>query len=250
MKFILSLLIIMVCLMASFVAKADETAFDILPPNTEQLEKMQLWATYYHIWHTNEGSTGKPLLDKSNHEMTGNIPLRDWCNSAVEGTVLVTARDGSTKTYNYIDHRGAQQVDCAKVLKISAIKKPWITATGRSRYGIAGGPYGDGVLNYKLIPYRTIAVDRSKIPYGSVIYIPQARGVTVTLPSGSTVVHDGYFFAADTGGAIKDQHIDIFSGISTSNPFPLIVKSTESAKFDAYLIQQADIIERLKNIHQ
>jgi 3D (Asp-Asp-Asp) domain-containing protein len=224
--------------------------FDIAEPDTSQLERKTLWATYYHIWHATETPSGLPLLDESNQPISGRISDRDWCMGAIEGTILINGTDGSVKTYNYVDHKGASQVDCASVLGISPIEKPWITAVGMSRYRVARGPYGDGVMNYYLIPYRTIAVDKATIPYNSVVYIPKARGVAITLPSGESAVHDGFFFAADTGGAIKGNHIDVFGGVSETNPFPTFVKNSDKHTFEAFLVIDPDVIQMLKSIHE
>jgi 3D (Asp-Asp-Asp) domain-containing protein len=82
---------------------------------------------------------------------------------------------------------------------------------------VEGAQWGLGAANaerisklepYKLIPYRTAAVDPQKIPLGSVLFIPQAQGIP--LPNGSE--HDGYFLAHDVGGAIKGERLDLFVG--------------------------------------
>ena len=99
-----------------------------------------------------------------------------------------------------------------------------------------------------MVPYRSIAVDRSDIPIGTVIFIPAARGIKVILPSGETAIHDGYFFAADVGGAIKDTHIDIFIGTADINPFPFI-KSVSTGTFEAFIITSVPIIDKLKKFH-
>jgi len=88
-----------------------------------------------------------------------------------------------------------------------------INFAGRAPDGIryqvlTDAPFGLGVDNYRLIPYRTIAVDPTRILIGSVVFIPQAYGVR--LPSGE--IHDGFFLAHDIGGAIKGDRIDIFLG--------------------------------------
>ena len=103
--------------------------------------------------------------------------------------------------------------------------------------------------NYRLAPFRTIAVDPQFIPYGTVIFIPKARGTKITMPNGKTAVHDGYFFAGDTGGTIKQLHIDVFTGIFEGNPFPGIVKSTASKTVDAYIISDVSVISALKKLH-
>lgn len=63
------------------------------------------------------------------------------------------------------------------------------------------------------------------------------------------MAHDGYFFAGDTGGAIKGEHIDVFSGVLISNPFPNFVDKNENFRFDAYLVEDKDIKEHLLNVH-
>ncbi|WP_448562387.1 3D domain-containing protein [Trichothermofontia sp.] len=100
-----------------------------------------------------------------------------------------------------------------------------------------------------MVPYRTIAVDRQVIPIGAVVFIPAARGQAITLPSGYQAVHDGFFFAADTGGAVRGNHIDVFVGNAEQNPFPFI-KSTPSATFRAYIIQDERIAQILTALHR
>lgn len=241
---------VLVLMAMSIYASAQELVFDLAEPDTAALEKKTLWATYYHVWQAPESASGVPLRDKTDQVISGLIGERDWCMGAIEGTVLITAADGSAKTFNYVDHHGAAQVDCASATGIDPAKKPWIVATGKSRFRVAQGTYGDGVMSYKLIPYRTIAVDKATIPYGSVIYVPKARGVTVTLASGTSAAHDGFFFAADTGGAIKGNHIDVFAGIARTNPFPTFVGSSEQHTFEAFVVQDADVVQELTALHE
>jgi 3D (Asp-Asp-Asp) domain-containing protein len=39
------------------------------------------------------------------------------------------------------------------------------------------------------------------------------------MPDGG--VHDGYLYASDTGGAIKGQRIDLFTGMNASSMSPM-----------------------------
>jgi len=80
---------------------------------------------------------------------------------------------------------------------------------GEGRYRYVKHPWGTGAKDAPLEPFRSIAVDPKVIPIGTKILIPQAVGAL--LPDGST--HDGVFVAADTGSAIKGQHIDLFCGL-------------------------------------
>ncbi len=75
--------------------------------------------------------------------------------------------------------------------------------------GAANADYISRVEPYKLIPYRSVAVDREQIALGSVLYIPGAEGIP--LPGGEE--HDGYFLAHDVGGAITSRRIDLFVGL-------------------------------------
>jgi 3D (Asp-Asp-Asp) domain-containing protein len=73
---------------------------------------------------------------------------------------------------------------------------------------VSDAPYGLAATGDKLIPYRTLAVDPKVIAQGAVLFIPSLVGVR--LPSGE--IHDGYFFAHDTGQGITGRRIDVFVG--------------------------------------
>ena len=131
-------------------------------------------------------------------------------------------------------------VDCKKIFKPDVSK---------SKFRQAVGPYGDGLDQYILSPYRTIATDQTKLPIGTVIYIPAARGAQIKLASGRIIIHDGYFFSGDKGGAIKDNHIDVFIGTdSSANYFPWI-KSNAGKTFEAYIVTDKTIISELIDLH-
>jgi len=214
------------------------------PAENNIVKKLSLWATHYYVHKVKATDNGEPLLDMSGKELGPKIPARDWCLAAVEGTIGVEDKDGQIKTYNYAGTGNKIQVDCSKVV-------PNLPATGKVRWRVSNGPYGDGVKDMILVPFRSIAVDKKQTPisYKSVIYIPAARGVKITLPSGTVVEHDGYFYAADTGGAIKNTHIDVFGGISAKNPFPNFIKSSATKTFEAILIENNEISKVLEKLH-
>ena len=72
-------------------------------------------------------------------------------------------------------------------------------------------------LGCRVVAMRTAAVDKDLIPKGSVLFIKETVGLK--MPDGSA--HDGYWYASDTGGAIKGQRIDLFTGFSTASMNPL-----------------------------
>jgi 3D (Asp-Asp-Asp) domain-containing protein len=82
------------------------------------------------------------------------------------------------------------------------------------------GAKGVGVLDSlgcRVVAMRTVAVDKNLIPKGSILFIKETVGLR--MPDGSA--HDGYWYASDTGGAIKGQRIDLFTGFSAASMNPL-----------------------------
>ncbi len=88
---------------------------------------------------------------------------------------------------------------------------------GRPRYLVVrNAPFGIGAPGYKLIPYRTVAVDPRRIKVGTVLYLPALAGLP--LPSGE--VHDGFCFAHDANSRATGREIGIFVGFAPDAPGP------------------------------
>ncbi|WP_286939553.1 3D domain-containing protein [Achromobacter sp. UBA4530] len=229
-------------------ADADQADFSLPAPDVATVKQHNLWATHYFVYAASASPDGIPFVDKAGNPISDNVSQKDWCLAAIEGTVQVSM-NGKLRTLNYGGTRTDAQVDCAAVLGIDPAIKPWITKTGHSYFRAAVGKYGDGGSNYRLIPFRTVAVDKNVFPFGTVFFIPDAKGVSVTLPSGRVVYHDGYFFAADTGGAIKGNHIDVFCGTSAQNCFPGFITSNSDKTFVAMEISDAAVKDVLEAMH-
>lgn len=219
----------------------SDELFDFSFPQFTGNLNSTLWATYYYLPQVQTVSQGHALRDLAGNSLGPVLSHRDWCNSAMEGSVRVIDSNGEGVTYNYVGTSSVNSVDCTSIF-------PRHPKTGQVKFRLANGSYGDGVKSYKLIPFRTIAVDRTVIPYGSVVYIPSARGNKIILPDGSETVHDGYFFAGDTGGAIKGNHIDVYIGVAKSNPFKWI-KSSSSGTFKAQVVSDPQIVQTLTDLH-
>jgi 3D (Asp-Asp-Asp) domain-containing protein len=71
-----------------------------------------------------------------------------------------------------------------------------------------GGATGNDSLGCRPIPMRTIATDPRYIPRRTRVFIPETVGMRLA----DGTIHDGYWYASDTGGAIKGQKIDLFTG--------------------------------------
>jgi len=81
--------------------------------------------------------------------------------------------------------------------------------TSEIRWRLCGpeAPYGYGIENRILKPFRSVAIDPTVVPMDSKLFIPAAKGIK--LPDGT--IHDGMFEAVDIGSAIIDRRIDIFT---------------------------------------
>jgi 3D (Asp-Asp-Asp) domain-containing protein len=213
----------------------------LLPPLDESVveSELTLWATYYYLHQASHNPNGIPLRDMRGEELGPRLQIKDWCYAAMEGSVNIIEEDGQLITYNYAGSESSNPVNCSAYFS-------WNVS--RSKFREAFGAYGDGVEDYKLVPFRTIAVDPSKIAYGSVVYIEAARGTSLTMPDGSEKVHDGYFFAGDTGGAIKGDHIDVYIGVAKQNPFSWI-RSNRNGTFGAKVINDQQIIQLINRQH-
>lgn len=72
-------------------------------------------------------------------------------------------------------------------------------------------------LGCKVVAMRTVAVDKTLIPKRSLLFIKETVGMK--MPDGS--IHDGYWYASDTGGGVKGKHIDLFTGFGAGSMNPL-----------------------------
>lgn len=68
-------------------------------------------------------------------------------------------------------------------------------------------------LGCKVVPMRTVAIDPTVIPRRTVLFIAETVGLP--LPNGKK--HDGYWYASDTGGAIKGKRIDLYTGANSGS---------------------------------
>ena len=89
-----------------------------------------------------------------------------------------------------------------------------------------------GCGGHTLTAMKSIAVDPRIIPLGSVVYIPQAEGVTV-----DGQVLNGVFYAHDVGSAIKGKHIDVFVGRKQNMDAFSSAGMGSSSSVDVYILE-------------
>ena len=240
---------VLLVLAACATASAPGRAASVLTPHEQaiafQLEAplpqtlgpdLQLWATHYHTPVIRPApetiSAAFPLLDRDGKWISPPLRHKDWCDAALQGSVSIKQGKKST-AYVYVDSNGPEQANCDEYLgKLSDGVK---NATRRARFMKVNHALGCGVRNIPLTPFRTVAVDTDIIPIGSVIYVPELRGRAFE-HEGRTLVHDGYLFAGDRGGAIRGKHIDVFMTDTPETPFEDIFASTKRRTFSAYIV--------------
>lgn len=76
---------------------------------------------------------------------------------------------------------------------------------------VVDAPMGEGTC--RLEKWRSMAVDPRVIPLGTVVKIDETVGLK--LPDGT--VADGYWQAVDTGGEVRNAHVDLYVGDGEKN---------------------------------
>ncbi|MDR1861173.1 MAG: hypothetical protein LBR06_09670 [Bacteroidales bacterium] len=224
----------------------DSNGFGFMEPGLSNMcDELTLWATRYHIVQAAYAADGICLRDKDGHDTGARLSLCDWCDAALCGTVATTDSLGAPLILSFAGKSDTIQADCEKCEKFENYRNKGIRY---SLWAPVKGRYGNGAMGMKLVPYRSIAVDRTQIPIGSILFIPDAVGTEITLPDGSISKHDGYFIAADTGGSIRSNQIDVFTGFCTRNPFAF-VQSDRTKTFRAYIITDPVIEEAILAKH-
>jgi hypothetical protein len=157
------------------------------PEKTDSLVKLNLWATQYYIHQfTSSGKIPIVFEDHEDRKLFGDTC--DFCTAALEGTAFIKDSIGNILVINYASRGDTNYVDCRKCKKFQNSKLN-VESWGSVIWKVSEG-YGNGVQNYKLLPFRTVAVDPKLIPYGSVIYIPKAKGDSIKMPSGEILLHE------------------------------------------------------------
>ncbi|MDP3405978.1 MAG: 3D domain-containing protein [Brevundimonas sp.] len=97
-----------------------------------------------------------------------------------------------------------------------------------------GGATGNDSLGCRPVAMRTLATDPRVIPRRTRLFIRETVGLR--LPDGT--VHDGYWYASDTGGAIRGQRVDLYTGHGRGSMQPVMrfnqrrLTITNAGRFD------------------
>ena len=216
------------------LAQADD--FKLPKAETVDLKKLTLHVSQYHVVHAEPGSE-VDLLDTDEEPLGVSLSRDDFCTAALQGTVEV---DGVL--YSVAGKGKASLVDCA--LPEYGCSRCAAFNLGQNRFVKLMSADGLGAKTYGLVPYRTIAVKQNRLKYGTVLFIPAARGLK--LPNGKK--HDGYFFVADTG-ALQLSQIDLYTGLKPL-PWKILGSGTKRSKsVTAYVVTDPTVVKPLQAAH-
>ncbi|MEM9695287.1 MAG: 3D domain-containing protein, partial [Myxococcota bacterium] len=210
--------------------------FNLAPPDPLPAP-MTLWATFYYVPQFKSQPRGFAMRTLQGRPLGPRLERAQWCEAAMQGSVSIEGFG----IVNYAGTRRNLEVDCRSIY-------PRHPAIGRSRFVIVEGDHGLGI-GRKLLAHRSLAVDPDTVPMGAAVFIPAARGVEIAGPSETTFTHDGWFFAADRGGAIRGTHVDVFMGFERTNPFSF-VNSREEPGFVAHVIEEGPVVDALRGAHE
>lgn len=73
-------------------------------------------------------------------------------------------------------------------------------------------------LGCATVPMRTAATDPRVVAKRTILFIPETVGMKMA--DGS--LHDGYWYASDTGGGVKGQRIDLYTGSNRASMGPIM----------------------------
>ena len=232
---------VLAVLIASSAAAEDK--FDIRAPTIEGTVK-PLWATRYYVHYLTPvtDSHASPLLHRNGKPSGILISNYDFCFGALQGTIGIrTGRQTAVYNVDGLVPRPLATCTFGGGTKPETNERlgrqAWVKLSGNGIYGL-------GARGWRLISYRTIAVDPSAIPLGSVFFIPKLRGVRFD-DNGVKRVHDGYVIAGDVGKSVTGNHVDFFTGNFTGAA-PPFVTSQSSDLFEAQAVTDPSVVQRLR----
>ena len=144
--------------------------------------------TYYFMAEQEGGQRTVQLFSKKGCKRIAKVSRKDAKQLALQGGGKLD--DGRILVYS--GHCSCGSAACYKVAEESH-------------------DWGTGANDRPLSPFRSVAVDPSRVAIGTVLYIPELDGLAVPghFPDGG-FVHDGCVVADDTGGGIKGRQVDFF----------------------------------------
>lgn len=152
--------------------------------------------------------TVKNYFIPSEREFTGTstTPIFD-----TNGTLIAEANT----TFVMDREEGTLFTEGAGILRDGTVLVYDQTINGTKRYTVVTSGVGIGKTGIALSPFRSIAVDTSVIPLGSLVEIPKTKNIT--LPDGTK--HNGIWRADDVLDATAVEDVSLFIGVSANRTY-------------------------------
>lgn len=141
--------------------------------------------------------------------------------AAVAAFLALFANPMSDGPVAYNDILAEEQAEAEAMAELEASlheADPDWRLSARLYHAGGGGATGLDSLGCRPIPLRTVAVDPRVVPRRTRLFIRETVGLQ--LPDGGA--HDGFWYASDTGGAIKGHKIDLYTGHGRGSMAPVM----------------------------
>jgi hypothetical protein len=124
---------------ATTVRRRESRWISFAAPSRQVLSgPMTLWATFYRVHEATAIAQGTPLLTPGGDRLGPRLSQRDWCQAALQGTVQVKSRSGTTTTYNFAGRGDRPQVNCAPFF--AALSAATVQQVERVRFAATAAP--------------------------------------------------------------------------------------------------------------
>ncbi len=243
------------------VSAADRTlwnTFDFAEPELDS-RPFRARARQYHLPtystsrqhpHAIRGVNERSLVENE------GLTLGDWCRLLQQSSARIVTSTGSNINISVAGlapeyaslsgNKNAEVHPCATQASSETARQNFSDPSYReSRYEISSAVFAQAARSEELIPFRSVAVDPTLIPYGTLIYVPTLRGKSF-VANGRSFTHDGYFLAVDSGPQLLENNIAFFSGFSNQDHFGF----SQEEDLEIFFLANREVSQTLRDLHR
>jgi 3D (Asp-Asp-Asp) domain-containing protein len=201
-------------------AAVEHKVIEQEPEEPKELGKFDI--TFYYVAGEEEVARMTAAKAKKaandNQEPSGDAELQDdTALAAIAPPETVTIFDPKCNAIADVSRDFAAQIELQGTGKLrdGRVVNIWgkCPCERKPCFKVTENKWGTAGTGKPLQPFRTVAVDRTVIKLGSLLYVPLLEGRTMPgRPPWGGFVHDGCVVADDTGGGINGNQLDLFVG--------------------------------------
>lgn len=182
------------------------------------------------------------LRDPDDRPLALPIAEYDFCTLAAAGSGVV-----GRATYQVLGTGRRREADCRTYFRRLARKQPVAAGDlGRARFVRHDWPYGLGADDYRLVPWRSVAIAQVGARLGTVLFAPELRGKR--LPDGS--VHDGHLLVVDLREEAAGGRIALFAGRTDEAGPEFVPEGGVPRSITVTVVDEPVIAARLRAMHR